>query len=702
MRPHNAESICQLPSLAVAEESCGLGNIPIPQALLEPVEICSTSHATTSTSASTSTPSSSTSTTSTVACEPLALKDSPATYTNTTDLVVLLSLNAPAEACQSIYAQAEVCRRDQYDRPVLGAVNLCPDVMSAADADLVPLIMHEMIHVLGFATNMMPFFYSCSFNGNNQPFNCTPREPRFVDGTPINYPFISSEIVVRINEELPALVTPAALRAAQQYFGCNAGARAFGARLEDDDNGNYAHWETALFPDELMAPTWEPQRGRYRQLSTLTLSLLKDSGWYAVDVTSAEAGQLPPATPTGATAAAACAAGAGTTCNPAIVPGQCSDVGASRCHPLHYEKASCLASSNLADGCLQWRPLPAAAMGACELPASAAADERLSAEYFGVAGRCLEGPSAPVCLQHRCMAGRLQVRAQGQWQWAACAGSPSQASPASLSFSIACPVYLTAACGRDAPAAATGWQSARLMLPAWQVVVRKSDGAGAVDTSDLELALVAYLSRRLGLCAHQIVAQGMEEVTAGSVWRHEFAVLYPPSTDPSYWQCPIIRRLVEQRLVSLGDTLAFTANGSVFLLDLGTGSEDDKAARQLALILGLVLGILLLLAGVVVVVLVIRIRRLKRGKEPGASSRPSLNHGRVAPSNDTFSPESKVFAAFPLESVSTTVAALDWPAGDLGLAPVEAAWEEEQDCAAEGIMAEQQHLKSVSLSSCDV
>jgi len=62
---------------------------------------------------------------------------------------------------------------DQYGRPIVGAVNLCPQALIGAGtgSTLFKLLLHELLHVLGFAAASFPYFRDCS----QAAWPCTPR-----------------------------------------------------------------------------------------------------------------------------------------------------------------------------------------------------------------------------------------------------------------------------------------------------------------------------------------------------------------------------------------------------------------------------------------------------------------------------------------------------------------------------------------------
>eukprot|EP00761_Pharyngomonas_kirbyi_P014446 gb/GECH01014476.1/.p1 GENE.gb/GECH01014476.1/~~gb/GECH01014476.1/.p1 ORF type:complete len:597 (+),score=98.17 gb/GECH01014476.1/:1-1791(+) len=184
-------------------------------------------------------------------------------------------------------ASSAECARDQNDRPILGHINIAPrSLHHATDSDpsfLERTILHQMIHVLGFSQ------YKFS---------------QFRDSNGILYqePVISQRRTInRITKDIKYLTTPTLLAEVRSYFSCD---ELPGAELEEwrhpvsvisgdlmPSNASEAaygsHWESRLFPEDIMAVRPSPSLTNNYQLSRLTLAALEDSGWYGVDYKTA-------------------------------------------------------------------------------------------------------------------------------------------------------------------------------------------------------------------------------------------------------------------------------------------------------------------------------------------------------------------------------------------------------------------------------
>jgi leishmanolysin-like peptidase len=198
-------------------------------------------------------------------------------------------------ACSgSTLAYANSCFMDQMDRPIVGNINFC--LQNAGYSQMsIPyqqmVVLHEMVHVLGFSSSLFPFFR----NENGLPrtprcpgaSGCTAEDqaasPHF-DKTTLAY--VPSESTVITQAGLKYIVTPAVTAVARAYYACEA---LPGAPLEDLGSSGTAgsHWKERMLYTELM--TGQIDNNFSPVLSEFTLALLADSGWYRVDLSAADA-----------------------------------------------------------------------------------------------------------------------------------------------------------------------------------------------------------------------------------------------------------------------------------------------------------------------------------------------------------------------------------------------------------------------------
>merc|ERR1719163_1827824 len=75
----------------------------------------------------------------------------------------------------AVEAYSSTCVRDQCDRPMFGALNICPETLSLDPADTyrqISMIIHEFLHMLGFSSSLFRYFR----NSDGTPK--LPRDPR--------------------------------------------------------------------------------------------------------------------------------------------------------------------------------------------------------------------------------------------------------------------------------------------------------------------------------------------------------------------------------------------------------------------------------------------------------------------------------------------------------------------------------------------
>jgi leishmanolysin-like peptidase len=77
------------------------------------------------------------------------------------DYVALITAKETNICDGTTVAYASSCQFDQFDRPILGTINICPSSLSDAPEDrdvLVSVLVHEMCHALGFSSHLFAYF----------------------------------------------------------------------------------------------------------------------------------------------------------------------------------------------------------------------------------------------------------------------------------------------------------------------------------------------------------------------------------------------------------------------------------------------------------------------------------------------------------------------------------------------------------------
>jgi len=172
----------------------------------------------------------------------------------------------------SLLAWALECMADQVARPTAGHVNLSPARVSTDPKEFsyqLSVIIHEIMHALGFNANKMAFF----------------RKPGTLDPVDAETDVISRAFDVEQGKTVTKVITPHVVAAAQAHYGCFNWPGA-GMELEDGGGGGTAgsHWEKRTAMYDIMNGVSE--RAMYK--SAITLAFFKDSGWYSVDYSRSE------------------------------------------------------------------------------------------------------------------------------------------------------------------------------------------------------------------------------------------------------------------------------------------------------------------------------------------------------------------------------------------------------------------------------
>jgi leishmanolysin-like peptidase len=240
-----------------------------------------------------------------------------------TDFVIYVTAKSVQGKCPSsqgssgTIAYAQTCQRDQYDRPIMGRMNICPYAISADPEDYstaFTVAFHELGHALGFSSSSLHLF-------RNWDFDHSPRTPRSAlypsrpDANHVtgaftcggrNYdqvPFPAPNTVAYFGERgmtkctatqaganpadcVHKVVTKRTVAAAREFFDCPT---LNGAELENHLTTSCtlmgSHWEQRIFHFEMMSSFLQHKS----LVSPMTLAYMEDTGWYKANYSAASA-----------------------------------------------------------------------------------------------------------------------------------------------------------------------------------------------------------------------------------------------------------------------------------------------------------------------------------------------------------------------------------------------------------------------------
>jgi hypothetical protein len=88
------------------------------------------------------------------------------------DMAVYVFAASTSVCTGGVLAYASACQRDQFDRPVLAVINVCPNQIVPANYEFtLGVVLHELGHTFGFTADSWPLF-------RQNDANRTPRTPR--------------------------------------------------------------------------------------------------------------------------------------------------------------------------------------------------------------------------------------------------------------------------------------------------------------------------------------------------------------------------------------------------------------------------------------------------------------------------------------------------------------------------------------------
>lgn len=213
------------------------------------------------------------------------------------DLLLYVSASNDSLFCpERTLAVAVPCNFDQFDRPTAGAVNVCLDNIvlkddgTATDAvvqDYIDVTIHEVGHVLGMSSNSYRFFWDPATGEPRTPRPFEARTVTCVDGSERAL-ILPADNTMTFSEEngrrYASIVTEKVRAVARNQFDCQS---LEGAQLENqptrDDSCTGDHWDERLFYPEALSGVISPTANI---LSSLTLALMEDSGWYQANYTN--------------------------------------------------------------------------------------------------------------------------------------------------------------------------------------------------------------------------------------------------------------------------------------------------------------------------------------------------------------------------------------------------------------------------------
>ena len=253
------------------------------------------------------------------------------------DFMVLVSVDDD-ESCGDMHggtiATAYACRWDECDRPIMGAVNICPRAVDPKSEhsvqSLFSTLAHEMTHVFGFSSDNFQYMrhilgiprisatrrkvvhYTCSIDNGMAyvEWDVSPKTTNrrnlyryvfpvgIVDGgsargvgTGCRCPFDParrytsediSHCLMHRDECIFRITTPRVAAMARVFFDCPslAGAELENQRSEVSCQILDSHWKQRVFGEEYMTAV---AARTHAEVSPVTFAFLEDTGWYRMN-----------------------------------------------------------------------------------------------------------------------------------------------------------------------------------------------------------------------------------------------------------------------------------------------------------------------------------------------------------------------------------------------------------------------------------
>ncbi|KMT19291.1 hypothetical protein BVRB_1g012970 [Beta vulgaris subsp. vulgaris] len=350
--------------------------------------------------------------------------------------LVLLVTTRPTTG--NTLAWAVACERDQWGRAIAGHVNVAPRHLTAeAETLLSATLIHEVMHVLGFDPHAFAHFRDERKRRRAQVIKQTMDE--------------------RLGRMVTLVVLPRVIMHARYHYGAFS-EKFTGLELEDGGGRGTSgsHWEKRLLMNEIMTGSVDTRS----VVSTMTLAILEDSGWYKANYSMADhldwgrnqgtefvispCNQWKGAYHCNNTQLSGC------TYN-REAEGYCPIVSYTSDLPQwaqYFPQANRGGQSSLADYCTYF---VAYSDGSCTDTNSARAPDRMLGEVRGSNSRCMasslvrtgfvRGSSTQGngCYQHRCMNTTLEVAVDGIWKSCPVAGGHIQFP--GFNGELVCPAY---------------------------------------------------------------------------------------------------------------------------------------------------------------------------------------------------------------------------------------------------------------------
>lgn len=253
---------------------------------------------------------------------PAAWSDSSAGLEDTDLLIFVSAFSSIANqnlcevvALSSLAVSAPCAIDTETERPVVGFANICLESLASSDGvineasirEMVDVISHEVVHILGINSDLFKYYRNSvtgepltsrkkGFLGiNGGGFQST--TAKCVDNRPNEQMYMPCSNTIQYREEevkygnsvekrsYYEIVLPTVVQVVRNQFNCQ---RLTGARLENQptaDDCIGSHFDERQWFSEFMSAVYDKDSA---YISSLTLAMLEDSGWYNVNYEMAE------------------------------------------------------------------------------------------------------------------------------------------------------------------------------------------------------------------------------------------------------------------------------------------------------------------------------------------------------------------------------------------------------------------------------